>query len=380
MSGEGGHNTTFHAACVLVLGFGLSPDQAYPILCEYNQRCKPAWTERELWHKINSANAQPGQRNYLRDARPEQFNSIKVPAYRWVPQPETRLITLKEAAGNYLDVLKRDGRTFVEIGIQEVEYAVGGGLEFGEMVVVGARPGHGKSAFALQALHAASLSGYKCAMISEEMSALVLGKRAIQYASDVPEEHWRNRDEQVRDHLERHFAVREDVHIVESCGSVDKAADVIDRLVKESGVKVVAVDYMQLLRGRGTSRYEQTTNTSIVLRQVANSHKLLLIALCQLNRDLEKRDKFIPKMQDLRDSGQLEQDADVVLFLVWPHKLDETKDPHEYYVFVAKNRSRNTNSRTVKCRFNATRQSITDSAVPAYTGIFAPSREPGMEG
>lgn len=68
ISGQGGHDRTFHAACVLVIDFGLSDDDALALLAEYNGRCVPPWTEKELQHKIESARQQPGERGRLRDA------------------------------------------------------------------------------------------------------------------------------------------------------------------------------------------------------------------------------------------------------------------------------------------------------------------------
>lgn len=66
VSGQGGHDTTFRAACSLVIGFDLSPDDAFNLLLnEYNPRCQPEWSEKELWHKVNSANKQPGERGSL---------------------------------------------------------------------------------------------------------------------------------------------------------------------------------------------------------------------------------------------------------------------------------------------------------------------------
>lgn len=65
VSGDGGHNRTFHAACVLVLGFGLSVDEALPLLSEWNERCNPPWTEEELLHKLQDASRRPGARGYL---------------------------------------------------------------------------------------------------------------------------------------------------------------------------------------------------------------------------------------------------------------------------------------------------------------------------
>lgn len=65
ISGQGGHKQTFCVACRLVLGFGLSPAAALPLLQEYNQRCDPAWTDAELEHKLTDADKQPGERGYL---------------------------------------------------------------------------------------------------------------------------------------------------------------------------------------------------------------------------------------------------------------------------------------------------------------------------
>jgi len=65
ISGQGGHNQTFHAACALVLGFNLSPDQAYPLLAAWNATCQPPWTEKELRHKLADADKKAGERGYL---------------------------------------------------------------------------------------------------------------------------------------------------------------------------------------------------------------------------------------------------------------------------------------------------------------------------
>jgi hypothetical protein len=69
VAGSGGHNHTFRAACVLVLGFRLSPESAYPILADWNQTCQPPWSEKELRHKLCSADKQGGERGWLLDGR-----------------------------------------------------------------------------------------------------------------------------------------------------------------------------------------------------------------------------------------------------------------------------------------------------------------------
>src|SRR5262249_3013388 len=130
--------------------------------------------------------------------------------------------------------------------------------------------------------------------------------------------------------------------------------------VKTLGVKCVVVDYAQLLRSEGRSRYEEVTNTSIALRQLASSHKIIVLALCQLSRAIESRPDFIPMVSDIKDSGQLDQDADVIIFMRWPWKLDPSEDQSKFHFFVAKNRNRPINKTLVVCRFNPARQMFTD--------------------
>jgi len=69
VSGRGGHNQAYAAACAMVLGFGLSDDEAFGLLSEWNTSCQPPWSEGELRHKIADAQKMPGPRNYLRDAQ-----------------------------------------------------------------------------------------------------------------------------------------------------------------------------------------------------------------------------------------------------------------------------------------------------------------------
>ena len=368
ISGSGGHNAAFHVACVLALGFGLSEEECHRVFSEYNQRCEPAWSEQEIRHKITSATAQPGQRNYLRDATPEQFNRIRVPTYRWEHTAIIRKSDLNAASNAYIERISKSDFKLMKLGIPDLDNSIGGGVEAGEMVVIGARSGHGKSLCALQIMHNVSLDGMPCLIISEEMSHLALGKRAIQYASGIPEESWRHQTDSVLEDIEKHFAVRAPVYIVESCGTAERAIEQIEDSVKNHNVKVVAIDYMQFLKSKsGSSSYEKVSNASTMLRQVCSQHGLVLIALVQLNRDIEKRPKFVPKLSDIRDSGQLEQDADVVVFVVWPHKMDSKASPHGYQLFVAKNRNRAINASVVECRIEPSRQRIVAGYGPSPT-------------
>lgn len=361
ISGQGGHNQTFRAACVLVLGFGLSESEAFTVLSEWNKGCKPEWSEKELWHKVKSANRQAGPRCWLRDVEPEDWDSVEEPKFE-SPKPETaqevRLTTLTQAAQKYINHVKSGGSTLVTLGIPSLDFAIGGGVEAGEVVILAARPSHGKSAIALQVIHNWTSLGMSCLMVSEEMSDLMLGKRAMQFITELPQDQWYTGTRFLESDLGDFMAERAECYIAENCGTAEAAVAQIDKAVQEFGIKCAIVDYAQLLRSPGKSRYEQVTNTSIVLRQCASRNKIIIIVLAQLSREIESRDKFMPIMSDLKESGQLEQDADVIVFLVWPWKLDNQLPITDYKLYIAKNRNREIVERVAKCKFLPSRQML----------------------
>lgn len=385
VSGQSGHNATFHVACVLVCGFGLGESDALNLLREYNETCRPPWSEKELTHKVSQAAKQPGTRGYLRDAAPERWGQIPVPPYQEpAPAALVRTTTLVDAARDYLDSIRGGVSPLISTGIPDLDYALGGGVEKGEMVILGARPSHGKSAVGLQCCHYWAESGMPCLVISEEMSSRMLGRRMLQFSSALPQEYWRDRigdlEREVSDYERRH----QKILIAESCGKAEVAAREIEKHVGESGVQCVVVDYAQLLCGPGQNRYEQITKTSILLRQTATRLKVVLLVLCQLSRGVESRPgEFMPVMSDLKETGQLEQDADVILFGCWPHRINPEQSYNKYQFFVAKNRNRAINQSLVMCHFRPDRQAVTDAppeSSPAFTGIEMPpelSREIG---
>jgi KaiC/GvpD/RAD55 family RecA-like ATPase len=358
VSGQNGHGQTFHVACVLVCGFCLSEADAMTLMREYNGTCQPAWSERELEHKVRSAAKQPGERGYLRTTSPSRWQSIQVPTYdESAPSAGPRITTLADAARSYLDSLQT-GQSLIETGIGDLDYALGGGIERGELVIFAARPSHGKSAVALQCVHAWTNQGMPCAIISEEMSAIALGKRTLQFLTAAPQEHWRGLSDQLGREIDAYAATRAPAIVLEGCGDASTAVASIEAAIARHKVECVVVDYAQLLRGTGKTRYEQMTQVSVTLRQLASKHRLIVLALCQMNRDIESRSTFKPTMSDIRETGQFEQDADVIVFLCWPYRIDQTAPQSRYQFFVEKNRNRPINQRMVDCSFNPSRQTV----------------------
>ncbi len=360
ISGQSGHDATYRAACVLVLGFGLPEETAFKLLTEWNATCVPPWSEHDLRRKVSEANKNPGDRNYLRDVPHQRFDRIAIPSYQQPKRtkPEPRETTLQDAAEKYLEAVRTGGDKLTKTGLVELDNAIGGGLALHEMALLCGRPGHGKSLVGLQFIQNWTGDGIPCAMISEEMSAYALGKRAVQYASGIPVERWHSSLDAVEQSVAEHFSCRSKCVVVEGCSTAEVAAERIRLAVKDSGVQCVVVDYAQLLSAPGKERKDQAAASCQILRQVANEEPIVLILLCQLNREIEKRKKFIPLASDIKETGQYEQDADVIVFGCWPHRLDHRNDPKKYQFFVLKNRNRAINAAMVDCAFDPARQMV----------------------
>ncbi len=364
VSGQGGHGATFHAACVLCLGFELSTDDALGLLLEWNSGCQPPWSEKDLRHKVEDAARQTGERGYLKNVAPQNFGKVQVPSYlQSNTKPAYTVTTVHDAAKAYLDSVSSCGDRLIGLGIPELDYAIGGGAEAGELFLLAARPSHGKSALAMQMVHHWTNNGIPTVFVSEEMSSMAIGKRAVQFATDIPQEHWSTRMPVVNEDIDKHFFSRAKCTLIERCKTADAAAEAIRQAKRDDDVKCAVVDYAQLLGGKGNSRYEQITDVSICLKQITSETNVLLVALCQLSRQIEGRDHFIPRMSDLKETGQLEQDADVIVFGVWPHRIDSRNNPYEYQLFVAKNRNRPINAGSLTCRFEPSRQMFIESPV-----------------
>lgn len=379
VSGAGGHNAAFKAACVLVKGFALSEGESYRVFqSAFNTRCQPPWSEREVMHKIKQAGMQPGASGYLRDAHPEQWPKIRLPSNYKEQQPETKKpdgskfqITDVVASGlKYFESIRHGQKPLIKTGIPDLDNAIGGGIADGEMVVVAARPSHGKSAIALQMSHEMTGNGLPVVIISEEMSSLQLGKRAIQYAVEANERDWHGNVDAVKNEFSSFFQDRAKAYIVESTGSVANACEAVEFAVDTYGVKVAFVDYVQILSAPGKDRYSQVTAASQSLRLLASRLKIPIVVLAQFSRDIEKADKFQPSSKYLKESGQIEQDADVILGCVWPKKLDEKAEASKYQIYILKNRNRETRKWAIEIDFDPSRQRFWDRELAQHLDTY----------
>ena len=199
-----------------------------------------------------------------------------------------------------------------------------GGLQRADLVILGARPSMGKSSLAVNMAVNAAKSGQTCGVFSLEMTREQLAMRILASEAEID-------SHRLRLGLYTHL---EENRIIDSIGRLSDLLVFIDdtpyqgmvemrgkarRLALEQGLDLLVVDYLQLVQGKQrwgqSNRVQEITEISRELKVLAGDLKVALIACSQLNRMVENRPNNRPRLSDLRDSGSIEQDADVVMFI-----------------------------------------------------------------
>ena len=264
-------------------------------------------------------------------------------------------VPLSEAFEDVISQMERakasDGQTGIHTGIHGLDRSASL-FGPGNLVVLGARPRMGKSALAVQiAMHAATHEGHHFdgpahAMIfSLEMSKAQIATRILSGAASVNSEHitqGRASEEQERRLNEAIASLRRaPVSLDTTPGlSVHAICSRARRAKRTGGLDLVVVDYIGLVRGeKHRDRHLEVGSVVRALKGLAMELDIPVLALAQLNRGLEQREDKTPKLSDLRESGDIEQDADVVMFLHRPCIYDIGASKTVAELFIAKNRS-----------------------------------------
>jgi replicative DNA helicase len=215
------------------------------------------------------------------------------------------------------------------------------GLARGEIHVYGARPATGKTALALQISVELARQETGVLFLSLEMTADQLAQRLLTHSSGVPFNfHGVNNADFIDRINEAQVELAElTLYLEEAAGkTVDQLRALILNYKLKHDVKIIVIDYLQLIRGsKNQSEYERISEISTALKQTALESGVAILALAQLNRQSEYRADKKPTLADLRGSGSIEQDADVVVLLHRP--TDNTGEPQNFIELkVAKNR------------------------------------------
>jgi replicative DNA helicase len=214
------------------------------------------------------------------------------------------------------------------------------------MVVLAARPGQGKTALALELAEPALHNGEGVLLLSLEMPRIQITRRMLARMSSIPAKAIKSgniEDYDIRD-LENATTIAKTLPLRIYDGRIDqlKMRQIIRKECRQYHTKLVIIDYLQLIEGLPGVRYgtkdQMIGDITREIKLLANELRVPILLLAQLNREIEKRPDKRPKLSDLRDSGSIEQDADVVMFLHRPETDDPTDQPGLAVLSIPKNR------------------------------------------
>ncbi|MFP3391536.1 replicative DNA helicase [Brevibacillus sp. SIMBA_040] len=222
------------------------------------------------------------------------------------------------------------------------------GFQRSDLIILAARPSVGKTAFALNvAQNVAARAGETVAIFSLEMGASQLVQRMICAEGNLDASRMRSGALEEDDWQKLTMAIgtlaKAPIYIDDTPGvTVQDIRAKCRRLQAERGLGMILIDYLQLIhgRGKGDNRQQEVSEISRTLKGIARELNVPVIALSQLSRGVEQRQDKRPMMSDIRESGSIEQDADIVAFLYRDDYYDkETENKNVIEVIIAKQRN-----------------------------------------
>jgi replicative DNA helicase len=245
--------------------------------------------------------------------------------------------TLQRLAGE-----DRDKYLGIRTGFSELD-KITTGLNRSDLILLAARPGVGKTSFALNIATNVAQKGTKVAIFSLEMGKEQLGGRILSSLALIQGKKLRTGE----------LSPEDFIHLADAAAKISKAPIYIDdtaaitvpemkaRLRRVKDLGLVVIDYLQLMSSptKSDNRVQVVSEITRSLKIMAKELNVPILVLSQLSRDMEKRSNHKPMLSDLRESGSIEQDADIVIFLYSKSNYDgESEDSNVIDCIVAKNR------------------------------------------
>lgn len=254
-----------------------------------------------------------------------------------------------------LEIRSRDksGRFFITTGFDQLDQMIGG-FEPGEVVVIGARTGMGKTALMLSMMNNIALrSDHAIGFISLEFPTSHLMERIISSEAEVPITRMRKANLKVADWNSIIDVIgnikKRKIYIVDNPQfSVGNIRNVAERLVKDYRIRILIIDYLQLIEPSSKKRTREQETAAIIkeIKMLAKELRLVVILASQLNRMVEMRAGIRrPYLSDLKNSGSIEEDTDKVIFIYRPEVYDLLEDEKgnslvgKAELIIAKNRT-----------------------------------------
>jgi replicative DNA helicase len=239
---------------------------------------------------------------------------------------------LKNAMATAIDT----NETTISTGLIDLDEMTNGGLRAGEIMVLAGRPSMGKTACAITIALAVAKSGKRVLIQSMEMAREQIGSRLIAMESGVPYSRFVKRDLDKEDYRKASQAVGrlDEMPItIDDTGalSINQLRSRIRRAAMADDLGIVVIDYLQLMNGgvRFNNRQEEVSSISRGIKAMARENGVPIVLLAQLNRGPDARTDQRPRMSDLRESGAVEQDADIVALLYREDYYKKTKSGYQ---------------------------------------------------
>ena len=268
---------------------------------------------------------------------------------KYIKQDFVPIRSILESAFNRIDELHKGDHKLrgIPTGFPDLD-GILAGFQKSDLVILAARPSIGKTTLALDfARQIAKKEKKSVGLFSLEMSSDQLIDRMI--AAEAGVDLWRLRTGNLKDEdfikINEAMGVLSEAKIfIDDAGSANvmEMRTMARRLQSEHNVELIIIDYLQLMEGRsgGDNRVNEISEISRALKQLARELNIPVIALSQLSRAVESRSPQIPKLSDLRESGSIEQDADVVMFLYREDReKPDTPNKNIVEVHIAKHRN-----------------------------------------
>lgn len=300
------------------------------------------WEARRLYRQreMGAALRELARRDSLSDAE------IQVFAERFAGTADDgdRLVPLRDLLRGVVKQLESDAPTGLSTGFEAIDGKIGL-MAPGQLWVLGARPGMGKSALASDIARHVGAGGGRVVFVNLEMGAELLAQRLVAAQGRVPTTRIRTRSLRDADWARLTRSVSELDSVEFYSFDRPELARIVQALRAEHRRKpldLVVVDYLQLMTaGDGKHREREVATMSRALKTLALRCGFPVLALSQLNRSLESRSDKRPALSDLRESGAVEQDADVVLFVYREgyYAGSDGRDAEPAEIICAKNRT-----------------------------------------
>ena len=261
-------------------------------------------------------------------------------------------------------------KTGILTGIDKLDNTLFG-LKGGQLVILAARPAMGKTAFALNIARTAAMSGHPTVIFSLEMSGVSLSDRMLIADGDFNATAFRKGALTEKEEADLSRSVDGlgylPITVDETSGiQIQQISSIAKNLRRKGKCELVIIDYLQLVKiksdNKNYSREQEVAETTRFAKGMAKSLNVPVILLSQLSRKCEERQDKTPILSDLRESGSIEQDADIVLMLHRPAYFDRNEEQGMGIVRVAKNRDGRTGD--IKFHHNKTLTRFTDYDIP----------------